>query len=380
MALKHLIIGCGIAAINAAEKIRMISSEDDVHVVTMENVYPYSPTALPSLLSGKVSERGLFKGRERFFEKLNCRFSMGKKVIALNPKTKEVIYKDGENEIYNKLLIATGSSTVQPPITGLVETGFLGIRTIDDCKKLLGRLESNSKIVVLGGGLVGVEVALGLSERGHGVTIVEKEPRLLPLYFDEGAESIIREVFLNHGFNLLTGMEVIGLQGENDDIVVRLSNGDTIHSNVLVTCVGVKANADFLNNTGIDMNKGIVVDRTMRTSIEDIYAAGDVAEAPDFFSGKYGMNPIILSAVEQGGIAGSNMAGVGASYKGWTASNIFTFFGGPRPPTTSDRFESPSEPLKPDSSDRSTKADHQPIPGVCYSSCEMSMRDPSDKM
>lgn len=327
MALKHLIIGCGHAATNAVEEIRMISSEDHVHVVTMEDVDPYSPTALPSFLSGKASEHGLLNGRERFFKKLNCQFSMGKKVTALNPNRKEVIYKEGESEKYDKLLIATGSSPVRPPIKGLAETGFLGIRTIGDCKKLLGLLKGKSKIIILGGGLVGVEVALGLSERGYGITIVEKESRLLPLYFDEDAESIIRESFLEQGFHLMTGMEVAGLNGKNGNIEVRLSNGDTLHSDVLVTCVGVKANTDFLKDTGIDVNKGIVVDRTMKTSVEDIYAAGDVAEAPDFFSSQPGMNPIILSAVEQGRVAGSNMAGVKVSYKGWTAGNIFTFFG-----------------------------------------------------
>ena len=113
MALKHLIIGCGHAATNAVEKIRMISSEDDVHVVTMEDIDPYSPTALPSFLSGKASERGLLKGRERFFRKLNSQFSMGRKVTALHPNRKEVIYKEGATENFDKLLIASGSSPVQ---------------------------------------------------------------------------------------------------------------------------------------------------------------------------------------------------------------------------------------------------------------------------
>jgi len=327
MALKHLIIGCGSAAVSAAEQIRTINADDDIHVVTMEDADPYSPTALPYLLSGKTDEAGLFKGREGYFGNLNCRFLKAKEVVEIYPDKKEVGYRGGEKEHYDKLLIASGSSPVAPPIEGLAEYGFLGIRTLEDCKKLLGLLEKDSGVAVLGGGLVGVEVAIGLAEKGYRVTIIEKEPRLLPLYFDKDAEGIIRKAFLEHNINLLTGMEVRGVHGKNGGVEIAFSDGGMISANVLVTCVGVRANVDFLKGTGIKIGRGIRVDRAMRTSVEDIYAAGDVVEAPDFFNATYGMNPIILSAVAQGRVAGSNMAGVPETYRGWTSSNIFTFFG-----------------------------------------------------
>ena len=99
MALKHLIIGCGSAAIGAAEQIRFINADDDIHVVTMEDLGPYSPTALPYFLSGKTDETGLFKGRDGYFEKLNCQFSKEREVVKIHPVQKEIVYKDGEKEI-----------------------------------------------------------------------------------------------------------------------------------------------------------------------------------------------------------------------------------------------------------------------------------------
>ena len=171
-----------------------------------------------------------------------------------------------------------------------------------------------------------MEVAIALMETGHQVQIVEKETRLLPLYFDAEAESLIREVFQREGAQLHTGLEATGVQRQNGIVKVGLSDGASIEADLLVTAVGVRAKAGFMASSGVKVNRGIVVDDQMQTSIPGIYAAGDVAEAPGFF-GETALNPILPSAVAQGKAAGAAMAGRPEPYDRWIPMNVFNFFG-----------------------------------------------------
>jgi len=324
---KHLIIGSGSAGLSAAEEIRRINTEDEIKIATAEDYPPYSPTVLPYLLSGRTDEAHLPMRQDNYFDTIGATFGRGKKVTRLLPESKEVVYQDGERERYDTLLIASGADSSQPPIKGLVESGYLGFHTIGDCQHLLKELQNKNNIAVMGAGLVGMEVAIGLVEKGCRVTIIEKEPRLLPLYFDQEAESLIRTIFLNKGINLLTGREVSEVSRQDGKVTITFSEGSPVNADLLVTCTGVAARVAFVEGSGIKVNRGILVDRKMMTNIPDIYAAGDCAEAPDFFTGQYAMNQIVESAVDEGRIAGSNMAGQAAEYEGWISSNIFNFFG-----------------------------------------------------
>lgn len=326
MAKKHLIIGCGSAALSALEKIRSIAPDDQVKLVTMEDCPPYSPTALPYLLSGRVSEEALWMRPDGYFDDMKATLAKGKEMAKVLPASKEVVYRDGEREGYDTLLIATGSEPIHPPIEGLEEAGFIGFRSFSDYRSLAGRLAGKKRVAVLGGGLIGMEVAIALLEKGHQTHIVEKESRLLPLYFDAGAEGLIREVFESEGASLHTGVEATGVIKKNGTIELGLSGGSSLEADLLVTAVGVKAKTAFLASSGVKVNRGIVVDGAMRTTVTDIYAAGDVAEAPGFFD-ETGLNPILPSAVAQGRAAGAAMAGQPEPYEGWLPMNVFNFFG-----------------------------------------------------
>ena len=323
---KHLIIGSGSAGLSAAEEIRRINTEDEIKVVSAEDYPPYSPTLLPYLLSGRIDEANLPMRKESYFNNIKATFLGGKEVTSILPEAKELVYKDGQRETYDTLLIASGSVSSRSPIKGLDESNYLGFHTVADCKRLLSKLQGKNDVVVLGAGLVGMEVAISLIDRGYHVTVIEKEPRLLPLYFDQEAESLIRTILLNRGMELLTGKKVAEVNKRNGRIEISLSEGGLISANILVSCTGVDARTNFTQESGIAMNKGILVDRRMMSNVKDIYAAGDVAEAPGFLSGQRGMNQIIESAVDEGRIAGSNMAGVEAEYEGWISSNIFNLF------------------------------------------------------
>jgi len=327
MAKKHLIIGCGSAGLAALEKIRSITPEDEIKVASREPYLPYSPTSLPYLLADKIKESDIWIKDTDYFRRQAATFLPGKEVVQLLPDEKQVIYSDGDTDSYDTLLIASGSEPAKPPIPGIDDVGFLGFHTLEDYYHLLPLLEGKRSVTILGAGLIGMEIAAALAERGYQVRVIEMESRVLPLYFDEEPSSYIKSIFAGRGIEILTGKRVAELNAANGKTNVICADGDTFATDILLTCTGVRARATFTQGCGIKLNQGVVVDRRMRTNQEGVYAAGDVAEAIDFFSGQYGINGIIPSAVEQGKVAGANMAGEETEYRGWVSMNVFNFFG-----------------------------------------------------
>ena len=320
-------MGSGSAGLAALEQIRRQSQEDEVRLVSMEPHPPYSPTTLPYLLAGRIKEADLWIHDEQYLRQWNSKFVIGKEVVDVNPEKGHVVYRDGTVDNYDTLLVATGSEPAWPPIEGLEPDGCFGFHTLADYRRLVSELKDNPDVVVLGAGLVGMEVALGLLERGCSVSIVEKEQGVLPFYFDGLAETYIREVFLQKGARFFTGKQVSQVKREKGRIQVIFTDGGSLDGHVLITATGVKARVSFLRDSGVRINRGILVDRQMRTNMPNIYAAGDVAEAVDFFSGEPGFNPILPAAVDQGKVAGANMAGQPTDYEGWISMNTFNFFG-----------------------------------------------------
>ncbi|MGD8982733.1 MAG: FAD-dependent oxidoreductase [Desulfobacteraceae bacterium] len=324
---KHLMIGCGSAALSALKQIRKLGSEDEVKLVTMENYAPYSPMSLPYLLSGKKKESEIYLAESNFFDNMKATFITGRRVDGIIPRDKSVVYDNGESESYDTLLIATGSQPVRPRIKGLEGANFLGFHTLDDYHEMLGQLRKGSELAVLGAGLVGMEVAAALSERGYKVTVLEKEKGVLPLSFDQPVGAYISQIYAEHDVDIFTDKEVTEIRTASKKREIVCADSDVFQADLVVCCVGVASRVSMLEGSGIEANRGILVDNRMSSSIDGIYAAGDVAEAPDFFTGKNGLSPILPSAVEQGKIAGSNMIGEKAFYDGWLSMNLYNFFG-----------------------------------------------------
>ncbi len=323
---KHLIIGSGSAGLNALEQIRRLNSDDDIKIVTSEDFPPYSPTALPYLISGKIDEASLPVKDESYFDRMKATFAKGKKVAQVLPLTKQVVYQEGEKESYDTLLIASGSEATRPDIKGLDKVDYLSFHTLGDFRLLQKQLANKKKVAIYGGGLVAIELAIALLEAGYPVKVIVRS-RILRVYFDMEAGKMIKGILTGKGAQIYEGSTIEEIKGNRKGIEMALSDGTTLDTEILIVALGVKPSIPFLSGTDIEVGNGVLVDRRMKTSIENIYAAGDVAEAPDFFTGEPGMNQIIPSAVEQGKIAGSNMAGTEAEYEGWISTNIFNFFG-----------------------------------------------------
>lgn len=322
---KHLIIGCGSAALSALKQIRKLGSEDEVKLVTMEPYSPYSPMSLPYLVSGRRKEPEIHITDDGFFDRMKSALVTGKRVERIDPDHNKIVYDNGETEGYDTLLIATGSTPILQPI--LRKAGVPGFHIMDDYLRLKN-LEDTREITLLGAGFVGMELAVAFSERGHRVSVIAPRERILRSYFDPDLDDIIINLFNDHGINVNLGWgEVSEVYSNNGRFVVAFSGGHKTETDNLIAATGVEPRMTFLNGSGINLNKGIVVDRMMRTNIDNIFSAGDVAEAPSFLTGKNGLSLIHPSAVEQGKIAGSNMIGEDAVYDGWISMNIFNFLG-----------------------------------------------------
>jgi len=326
MPRKHLIIGCGPAALRALEEIRNISSDDEIKLVTMEHHLPYSPSALPFLLSGRIKENDIWLRDESYFHRINAAFARGKEVVKVLPDKKEVIYSDEDCDTYDNLLIASGSKPIKPLIKGSKEAGYSDFHVINDYQSLLKQLDKKN-IVVCGAGLVGIEVSMALLERGYSVNVIELENRILPRYFDREVAAVIEDILRSQGAQIYTNSKVCEIRADKGKTELILENGSSLNSDVLIMALGVEPRINFIERSGIDINRGIVVDSSMRTNIPDIYAAGDVAETHSFIGNEIGVNPILPNALTQGEVAGANMAGKETNFQGWIAMNILDFFG-----------------------------------------------------
>jgi phenylglyoxylate dehydrogenase epsilon subunit len=324
---KHIIIGSGTAALTALKQIRKTNLEDDVKLVTKEPYLPYSPTSLPYIIAGRIKESEIPLATEAFFDEMKAQLVRGKSVKSIDTDKNEVVYDSGERESYDTLLIATGSEPVLPLIPGLEEDMALQLRTLDDAKGVLARIAESKTAIILGAGLIGMHVAQCLAEKGAKVSVVEMLPQILPAYFDSDAATAIRYVLEQKGITFYTSQKASKVARKGKGIEVSLEAGETLQADMLLVATGVKPRTSFLAGSGIEVNGGIVVDDEMRTSVPNVFAAGDVAAAKGFLTGEKGINPILPNAAEQGKIAGSSMAGQKMEYQGWLPMNTFSFFG-----------------------------------------------------
>lgn len=321
-----MIIGSGTAALSALKQLRKTGCDDDVTLLTMENYPPYSPMSLPFLISERVHASDIQMVPDGFFDQMNATLIRDKKVIGISPKEQHVLYGNGRNDYYDQLLIATGSDPIVPPL--LQKAGGVGFHVMDDCLALMQQLKKQQHVTILGAGLVAMELAAALKEKGKEVTVIAPRERILRAYFDMEASSRIIELFAKAGVSVnLNWGEATAAERSANGIKISFSRDKSIETEIFLVCIGVQPRVSFLAGSGIDVVRGVTVDRQMRTNIPNIFAAGDVAEAADFFTGRNGFNPILPNAVSQGKVAGSAMGGQDAEYEGWLPMNTFNFFG-----------------------------------------------------
>lgn len=329
----YLIIGSSHAGLAAADEIRMNDDAGSLAMVTMEDLFPYSPTVLPYIISGKVSAPQIYLRDAEYFRTQRIDFVKGKAATRVDPETREVMLSDGSRIRYEKLLVSSGAEPSIPRVENLGKVPFLELRTMSDALRHLDVIPRARSAMVMGTGLVGMHAAENFVHRGMHVDVLraraKKDPRIMPNYFDEECSGIIQKVFESHGVNFYLTDHAVRVAYEGGEFTATLSSGKALRAEMLLVCTGIKPRTGFLSNSGVKVEEGILVDHKMRTSVDHIWAAGDVAQAEDFFGPSKILNAILPDAVLQGKIAGADMSGgrLDSDYVGGISMNTFNFFG-----------------------------------------------------
>ncbi|RII25492.1 MAG: NAD(P)/FAD-dependent oxidoreductase [Geobacter sp.] len=326
--MNYLIVGNSVAAVGAIRAIRELDQQGNITVVSREKHNVYGRPLISYLLGGLITEKRMSYLPDNFYEQNRINLLLDSEVVAVDSKGKSVKLAGGDTIPYDKLLLATGGDPFIPPIEGLTDKDrIFTFTTWDDAAKLKGISADINRAVVIGGGLIGLKAAEGLNLLNKSVTVIELADRVLSSAFDRPAGKIVARKMKANGIDVITEDTVVRIEGEGGEISgVTLKSGDFILCDTVIVAIGVRPAAAFLKGSGIEVNRGIVVDNSMATSVKDIYAAGDVAEAADFFSGQKNPMPIWPDAYIQGDVAGTAMAGGAKDYEGGLAMNSIEFF------------------------------------------------------
>jgi len=319
--LKTLILGNGAAGIEAALMLRKHDAETSITLLTESRWLHYFRPKLVHFLAEEQSPEDLIVYNEEFYKKKAIYNVLGRKAASVDTSARRVTDEFGGVYPYDRLLIATGSRPFVPPIEGIGKDGVFTLRSITDAQKIRRYSEKVEKTVVIGGGLLGLENAFSLQQLGKAVTVVEFAPWLLPRQLDQNGGNHLQKLLEAKGLEFLLGAQVERIVGGAHVEGVQLKDGRFVACGAVLVSAGVRGDMDFIKGTPLATNRGIVVDDRMRTNVEGIWAAGDVAEHRGL---TYGLWTV---AREQGQVAGADMAGQPTSYEGSLPSSLLKITG-----------------------------------------------------
>ncbi len=323
MKTDYLIIGNGIAGTTAAENIRKIDAQAQIFIVTNEHTPFYSRIRLPEYIAGDITKDKLVVRKESWYQEKNITLCTGVQIASIDIDEKVAIAEDGQRFEFDKLLYAAGSHSFIPRINGNTLDGVFALRNIDDAERIIEYKNGKSSIVILGGGLLGLEIGYSMIQCGLKVTVVELSDHLLPKQIDKEGGAFLKKQLEKIGFNFILGdaaTEIVGNQQAQVERVI-LKSGMVIPTDMVLVSAGVRPNLELAKNSGIKTNIGLIIDKNLHTSAQDIYAAGDLIE---FESSLYGSWMI---AMEQGKLAALNMTGNSVYYTGSVMSMMLKVVG-----------------------------------------------------
>ena len=299
-------------------------------VVSDESPLTYSKPLIGEYLCGAALLKKIMYRSDEFWRLNRVETSVRKRAVGVELASKYIMLDGGERVYFEKLLIATGSKPIIGSIDGTDKGGVFTFTSLSDAEILKARIAEAERAVIIGGGLIGVCVAEALATQGIETTIVELKETILSLLLDPIASEIVRAKIQKGGINILTGhsvQRIIGRKNDGDKVeAVMLENNQVIPCDIVVIAIGVKPRIELVQGTEIKTNIGIVVDRFMRTSVPDVYACGDVAEAYDFIFEENRILPQWPTAYLGGRVAGCNMAGQEIQYPGGTLMSALKYF------------------------------------------------------
>ncbi|MDP1692648.1 MAG: FAD-dependent oxidoreductase [Burkholderiaceae bacterium] len=325
--MKHVILGAGPAGVIAAETIRKHAPNDDILIVGDEPEAPYSRMAIPYLLMGNIGEEGThLRHGAGHFEKLRIVVKRGARAKAIDISAHTITLDDASTLRYDRLLIATGSGPASPPIRGIHAAGVHPCWTLHDARAIALLATQGARVLLMGAGFIGCIIMEALAARGVQLTVVEMGERMVPRMMGPTAGGMIRDWCEAKGVRVFTGTRVEAIEA-HAPLKVRLSDGQQLECELVISATGVKPNIGFLENSGISCLLGVLTDEHLQTNVPGVYAAGDCAEAFDKVSGKTIVSAIQPNAAEQARVAALNMVGQRAELRGVTQINVLDTLG-----------------------------------------------------
>lgn len=324
---KYLVVGNSAGGIGAAEGIREVDGVAPITIVSDEAYPAYSRPLISKFLAQERDVEGMLFRSAEFYERKQIGALLGKRVTAVSASERVAELDDGRRVVWEKLLMATGGLPIVPGIDGAGKRGVFTFLTLDDAKAIDQFIQRGQRAAVIGGGLIGVSVTEALVKRGVEVSIIEMKERILNTMLDERGSSMAEETLRKAGVQLVCDQTVVQIQGGDAASGVVLSGGGFLSCDMVVVAIGVLPRLDLACDMGVEVNRGVVVDRRMATSRAGVYACGDVAEGYDFVHRLDRLTPVWPNAYIGGRTAGRNMAGADTQYPGGTAVNSLSYFG-----------------------------------------------------
>ncbi|NOZ05544.1 MAG: NAD(P)/FAD-dependent oxidoreductase [Chloroflexi bacterium] len=328
--MRYVIIGNSYTAVGAVESIRELDRQGEIIIISDEPYATYCRPLITYWITGSVDAEKLALRPANWYEDHRVTTRLGQKVVNIVPESRHVVLEDGETVAFDRLLIATGGKPFMPPIEGIDAEGVFAMAKLDDAKEFNAWVsqEHVEAGVIVGAGLICLSLFKAMEGMNIKFTLVELLDRVLGIALDHTASGMIEKRLLAAGVGVRTSSlaEAI-LQDEQGRVrAIRLKGGDEIPCQAVVMAVGMRPNVDLLEGSGVEVNRGIVVDDGMRTNVPGVYAAGDVVETWDIVNEMSHVIAILPLAYEQGRIAGWNMAGAERRYPGGIPLNSLPIF------------------------------------------------------
>ncbi len=319
--MRIITVGNGLAGTIFSKTAHGLDPDLDIQIYTDENYRYYPRPNLIEFLAGNLSYERLFAFPEEWYSSQNIHLSLGQFVEKINPASKEVELKGGRREKYDVLLLANGAHSFQPPVNGIDKKGVFTLRTLDDGLDILAYVKERRKVAVVGGGLLGLEIARALLTSGLEVDVIEFFPRLLPRQLDSQGAEVLKNEIEKMGIKVFLGKATQEILGDKEIKGLRFKGGESLETEAAVFAAGVRPNIQLAAAAGLEVDRGIVVNEYLQTSHEGIFAAGDGVQ----FKGQ--VPGIISAAFNQARTAASNVLAIKQSYFGTIPSNTLKVAG-----------------------------------------------------
>ena len=326
--MKHIILGAGPAGVVAAETLRSLDANSSIKIIGDESEPPYSRMAIPYYLIDNISEQGTYlRKTDGHFNDHNIEVIIGR-AESVDGQAKTVTV-GGETHDYDCLLVATGSTPITPPIPGIDHEKVTSCWTLEDARKITSGIKPGASVVLIGAGFIGCIILEALVSAGANLTVIEMGNRMVPRMLDETCGSMLEEWCEQKGVNVLTSSLVEAIEEAGENVKVKVKDGPEVTAELVISATGVKANGGFLASAGVQLeNDAVVINEYMQSSVDSIFAAGDVASGKDFSTGESNVQAIQPTAVDHARIAANNMHRFGSvKHQGSVVMNVLDTMG-----------------------------------------------------